>query len=59
MPTRSKRLAAQSISHIPASKRGEFLVKKRLGLGSEQQAPPTAKQLFRGDPKNLQALTER
>ena len=33
-PTRSKRIAVQSIAHILASKRGEYLVKKCLGLTS-------------------------
>lgn len=31
VPSRSRRIAAQSIAHIPASKRGEYLVRKRLG----------------------------
>lgn len=31
IPSRSKRIAAQNIAHIPASKRGEYLVRKRLG----------------------------
>ena len=32
LPKRSRRIAAQSISHIPTSKRGEHIVLKRLAL---------------------------
>jgi hypothetical protein len=39
LPSRSRRIAAQSISHIPASKRGEYLIMKRMGLISGAQHP--------------------
>ena len=35
LPIRSRRIAAQSLSHIPTSKRGEVLLMKRMGI-----APP-------------------
>lgn len=33
-PSRSRRLATQGMSHIPTSKRREFLVMKKLGFGA-------------------------
>jgi hypothetical protein len=32
LPIRSKRIAAQQMNHIPASKRGEVLLMKRMGI---------------------------
>jgi len=32
LPIRSRRIAAQPLSKIPVAKRGEFLVRQRLGL---------------------------
>jgi hypothetical protein len=40
-PLRSRRIAAQNMDHIPTSKRGEVLLKKRLGL-LEASAPPSS-----------------
>ena len=57
LPRRSRRIAAQSISHIPASKRGV------LGLTSEMSSPSTSAlkaydEIYGGDPGNMQALRE-
>jgi hypothetical protein len=41
LPLRSRRIAAQNMDHIPASKRGEVMLKKRLGL-LEALAPPSS-----------------
>ena len=32
LPIRSRRIAAESLSHIPTSKRGEVLLMKRMGI---------------------------
>jgi len=42
LPTRSRRIAAQALSHVPASKRGEVLVIKRMGYLNGQARPSTA-----------------
>ena len=59
---RSKQIVAQSISHIPASKRGEHLVLMRLGL-TNGMSPSTSplkvyEEIYSGDPGNMQALRE-
>jgi hypothetical protein len=41
LPLRSRRIAAQKMDHIPASKRGEVLLKKKLGL-LEPSAPSSS-----------------
>ena len=53
----------QSIAHIPASKQGEHLVLKRLGLTSRMSFPSTSAlkaydEIFSGDPGNMQTLRE-
>jgi hypothetical protein len=54
LPLRSRRIAAQKIDHIPTSKRGEVLLKKKLGL-LEPSAPPSSapkrsyESYFKGD----------
>jgi hypothetical protein len=63
LPKRSKRIAAQSLSHILTSKRGEHLVLKRLGLTSGMPSPSTSamnayEEIYGGDPGNMQALRE-
>jgi hypothetical protein len=63
MLTRSRRIAAQSLSRIPVSKRGEFLVMKRLGQarGMIDASPaPSTKydDIFGEDPENMEALRE-
>ena len=63
LPKRSKRIAAQSLSHISVSKRGEHLVLKRLGLTSGMSSPSTSamkayEEIYSGDPGNMQALRE-
>jgi hypothetical protein len=63
IPTRSRRIAAQSLSHIPASKRGEFLVMKRLGRTKGQAelastAKATYDEISGGNPDHMQALWE-
>jgi hypothetical protein len=62
-PKRSKRIAAHSLSHIPASKRGGHLVLKRLGLTSGMPSPSTSAlkaygEVYSGDPDNMQTLRE-
>ena len=42
LPRRSKRQAAQSLSRVPASKRGEILVMQRLGLVTVGATPNTS-----------------
>lgn len=42
VPFQSRRIAAQMMDHIPASKRGEFLLKRRLGTIPATAAPPSA-----------------
>ena len=42
LPKKSKQIVAQSISHIPASKRGEHLVLKHLELTSRMTSPLTS-----------------
>lgn len=47
LPLRSRRLAEQPLSRVPVSKRGEFLVMKRLGyLGSADRETNEAKQAY-------------
>jgi len=63
LPKKSRQIAAQSISHIPASKQGEHLVLKRLGLTSGMPSPSTSAlkaydEIFSVDPGNMQALRE-
>lgn len=57
-PVRSRRLAAQSLSRIPASKRGEYLVLKRMGHAtpiSASTATDKFDSLFGGQPKDDEA----
>ena len=42
LPTQSRRIAAQPLSHVPASKRGQVLVMKRMGYLDGQMRPLTA-----------------
>ena len=42
LPTRSRRIAAQVLSRVPASKRGEVLVMKRMGYLDGQTRLSTA-----------------
>ena len=42
LSTRSRRTAAQALSRVPASKRGEVLVMKRMGYLDGQTRPSTA-----------------
>ena len=63
IPTRSRRIAAQSLSHIPASKREGFLVRKRLGHTEAQAelastAKPTYDEIFGNNHDHMQALRE-
>jgi len=63
LPKRSKQIAAQSLSHIPASKRGEHLVLKCLGLTSGMASLSTSamkayEEIYSGDPDNIQAHRE-
>jgi hypothetical protein len=56
-------IAAQIISHIPASKRGEYLVMKRLGLASGMSSPSMSslkayEEIFSGDHVNMQTICE-
>ena len=44
LPTHSRRIAAQALSRIPASKRGEVLVMKRMGYLDGQTRPSTVSQ---------------
>lgn len=44
MPLRSKHIAAQALSRVPASKRGEILVMKRLGMIDNQSGPTESAQ---------------
>jgi hypothetical protein len=47
IPQRSRRLAEQNFSHIPASKRREVLLLKRMGFSQGIQEPsPAAKQKY-------------
>jgi hypothetical protein len=39
VPKRSRRIAAQQMDHVPASKRGEVLLMRRMGF-LEPSAPP-------------------
>jgi hypothetical protein len=60
-PLRSRRIAAQSLSRIPTSKRGEYLVLKRLGHASaiaESTAGNKFDALFSGQPEDVEALRE-
>jgi hypothetical protein len=41
LPLRSRRIAAQQMGHIPASKRGEVLLMKKMGF-LEPSAPPSS-----------------
>lgn len=42
LPLRSRRIAAQKLGHIPASKRGEVLLMKKMGFAPPQAAPSSA-----------------
>jgi AraC-like DNA-binding protein len=58
---RSRRIAAQSLSRIPASKRGEYLVLKRLGQASplsKSTAKTKFDALFGQNPEDDEALRE-
>jgi len=47
VPTRSRRIAAQPLSRVPASKRGEILVMKLMGMMEDRAKPSTAsKQVY-------------
>jgi hypothetical protein len=61
LPKRSKQIAAQSISYISVSKRGEHLVLKHLGLtsGMSSQSASALKayeEIYSGDPGNMQVV---
>jgi hypothetical protein len=63
LPKWSRRIAAQSLSHIPVPKRGEHLVLKRLGLTSGVSTPSTSamkayEEMYGGDPGYMEALCE-
>ena len=58
IPTRSRRIAAQSLSHIPASKRGEFLVRKQLEHTKGQAELASMAKIFGDYPEHMQALRE-
>jgi hypothetical protein len=63
LPKRSRQIVVQSISHVPASKRDEYLVLKRLRLTSGIASPLNSAlkaydEVFGGDPDNMQALCE-
>ena len=63
LPKRRWWIAVQSMSHIPASKRGEHLLLKRLGLTSEMSPPSTSamkvyEEIFSDNPGNMQVLRE-
>jgi hypothetical protein len=63
LPKRSRWIAGQGIAHIPAAKRGEYLVMKLLGLSSERPSPlMLAKKAYNkisnGDPAHMQTLRE-
>ena len=45
LPTCNRRIAAQAFSHVPASKRGDVLVMKRMGL-LDGQTTTTAKNAY-------------
>ena len=56
-------MAAQSLSHIPASKRGEQFVLKCLGLTNGMSSPSTSamkayEEIYGGDPGHMEALRE-
>ncbi|KAG2616686.1 hypothetical protein PVAP13_3NG249553 [Panicum virgatum] len=60
-PRRSKRQAAQSLSRVPASKRGEILVMQRLGLATAGATPSASavkayEDLYKPDTSNAKAL---
>ena len=61
--TPHSRIVAQSLSHIPASKRGEQFVLKCLGLTNGMSSPSTSamkvyEDIFSDDLGNMQALCE-
>jgi len=45
LSTRSRRIAAQALSRVPASKRGEVLVMKRMGYLNGQTRPSAASRM--------------
>lgn len=58
-PLRSRRIAAQSLSRIPVSRRGEYLILKRLGQTSPMSESTAANKfdaLFGGSPKDDEPL---
>ena len=60
-PQRSKRQAAQSLSRVPASMRGEILVMQRLGLVSAGATPSASavkayEDLYKPDASNVKAV---
>jgi len=42
VPIRSRRIAAQQLDHVPASKRGEILLMRKLGVLPANAAPSSA-----------------
>jgi len=61
LPRRSKRQAAQSLSRVPVSKRGEILVMRRLGLVTVGSSPNASavkayEDLYKPDASNVKAL---
>ena len=44
LPTCSRRIAAQALSRVPASKRGEVRMMKRMGFIDKQERPSTTDQ---------------
>jgi hypothetical protein len=65
LPLRSRRIAAQQMDHIPASKHGEVLLMKKMGF-LEPSAPPSSaakrsyNSYFKGDlsTADVEALDE-
>ena len=54
IPWRSRRLAAQPLSRVPASKQGEVLIMQRMGFTKAPSAPSASEleaydKLFSGD----------
>lgn len=61
LPSKSRRIAAQCIAHISASKRGEYLVRKRLGEAKSLPHTTAAysyDDIFRDDAEHTPALRE-
>jgi hypothetical protein len=60
IPSRSRRLAAQNISHIPVAKRGEVLLMRRMGFsqGLQEPSPATNEEIFNGASEHSEALRQ-